>query len=222
LGEHEYRRSNAGSAGRREDSALPDPSARGREPLLHVDPIPVCVRFVEHVTERPWRVSHWRPEAVEPVDASAPDAVAIEIFPDEAEGYYLNLTSGEPSIMVRWRLPEDESGVAGEAGEPAALAITLSYNEAGRWMDGGERVDRLPMPPEMCEWLAEFVRLHWRPETRHKQRGPKPSFMQRNEFSDMVERERQRLLRAQAEAQASGNSAIPGSSVPGSPSGQAR
>lgn len=203
MGEHEYQLVNARAADGSSPGVSASASDPAREPLLRVEPIPVRVRFAEHVSDGRWSVSQWRPEAVEPVDPvdpSVPAALAIEVFPDEAEGYYLNITSGDPSIMVRWRLPEDDTGVAGEAGEPRALAVTLSYNEAGRWMDGGERVDRVPMPAGMRGWLAEFVGLHWKPETKHKQRGPKPSFMRRNEFSDMVERERQRLLAAQAEA----------------------
>lgn len=163
-------------------------------PLHWVDPIPVRVRFAAETVGGRWAVTQWRLVAVEPAEAGEPGALPLEVFVDEAEGYYLNLTSGDPSIMVSWRLPEDTSGVAGEEGDPAALAITLSYNEAGRWMDGGERVDRVPMPAEMAAWLAEYVKLHWKPDERpRKRRGPKPSFMRRDEFAQLVEREGQRV-----------------------------
>ncbi|NLD68225.1 MAG: DUF3305 domain-containing protein [Limnobacter sp.] len=189
------------------------PSGMG-EPLTRIEPIPVRVRFACEVAGGRWQFRQWRLVDVSPTDESdrrdggtdrggdgvSPDGaspgggaaapLAIELFPDEAQGYYLNLTSGEPSIMVKWRLPEDESGIVGDAGEPLPLAVTLSYDEAGRWMDGGERVDRVPMPAAMAEWLAEFVRLHWKPEEKRKRRGPRPSFMSREEFEQMVERER--------------------------------
>lgn len=163
-------------------------------PLHWVDAIPVRARFVAETVGGRWAITQWRLAAVEPAEPEAPDTLPLEIFVDEAEGYYLNLSSGEPSIMVRWRLPEDISGMSGEAGEPVAIAVTLSYNEAGRWMDGGERVDRVPMPAEMAEWLAEYVKLHWKPEDKpRKRRGPKASFMRRDEFAQLVERERQRF-----------------------------
>jgi hypothetical protein len=161
-------------------------------PLHWVDAIPVRAHFLSETIGGRWAVTQWRLAAVEPADPQAPGALPLEVFVDEAEGYYLNLTSGEPSIMVRWRLPEDISGTIGEAGDPVPMAVTLSYNEAGRWMDGGERVDRVPMPAEMVEWLAEFVKLHWKPEEKpRKRRGPKPSFMRRDEFAQLVDRERQ-------------------------------
>jgi len=163
-------------------------------PLHWVDPIPVRARFAAETLGGRWAVTQWRLTAVEPARADDPDALLLEVFVDEAEGYYLNLTSGEPSIMVRWRLPEDISGVAGEAGDPVAIAVTLSYNEAGRWMDGGERVDRVPMPGAMADWLSQYVSLHWKPDEKpRKRRGPKPSFMRRDEFGQMVDREVQRF-----------------------------
>ena len=129
-----------------------------------------------------------------------------------------NLTSGEPSIMVKWRLPEDESGVVGDEGEPLPLAITLSYDEAGRWMDGGERVDRVPMPGEMAVWLAEFVQLHWKPEEKRKRRGTKPSFMDREQFAGMVDRERRGGVAA-PDAGAPGGTAPGGTAAGGTAAG---
>lgn len=144
------------------------------EPLQRVDPIPVRVAF----EAAPSQVGGWRLGAVEPGDEG--DPLRIELHRDEAQGYYLNVTTAEPSIFVLWRLA---------AGQPAAVAVTLSYDEAGRWMDGGEMVDRVPMPGEMAAWLAEYVQLHYRPEKARKRRGAKPSFMRREEFAAMAERE---------------------------------
>lgn len=177
-----------------------------REPLTHVEPVPIRVRFIAESTGGQWAVRQWRLAEVVPAEpgSGSETGLALELFVDEAQGYYLNLTSGEPSIMVKWRLPEDESGVVGDEGEPLPLAATLSYDEAGRWMDGGERVDRVPMPGEMAVWLAEFVQLHWKPEEKRKRGGTRPSFMNRDQFAQMVERERK------------GGSAGPGSAEPGS------
>jgi hypothetical protein len=135
-----------------------------------------------------WVSEQWQPAAVVPLgqgrgspqpaeliaDSPARTSwrfaqMAIELHSSEAEGYYLNLTSPSPVVFVMWRAQEE--GV-----QPAAqpLIVTLSYNEAGRFMDGGERVDPVPMPEPIREWLAEFVAVHYKPEPKKKQRRNDP------------------------------------------------
>ncbi|HYT15948.1 MAG TPA: DUF3305 domain-containing protein [Burkholderiales bacterium] len=90
----------------------------------------------------------------------------LELFHDEAEGYYLNLYSPHPYVFVNW-LDEDGKGVP--------KMVTVSYNEAARQMDGGARVDGVPMPAEWIPWLAEYVERHYKPEPKGKRIRP-PSF----------------------------------------------
>src|SRR5690606_23050652 len=123
---------------------------------------------------------------------------------DECEGYYLNLTTDEPSLFVQWRTREDDTGVVidDDTTPPRALAVTASYNEAGRWMDGGARVDRVPMPEPMVSWVAEYVSLHYVAEpTKKKRKGGKPSFLARDEFGEMSARERAAIRTQQADEQ---------------------
>jgi len=42
-------------------------------------------------------------------------------------------------------------------------------------MDGGARVDGVPMPVEWISWLAEYVQKHYKPEAKKKRSRP-PSF----------------------------------------------
>jgi hypothetical protein len=93
----------------------------------------------------------------------------IEVHPVEAEGYFLNVTSDTPVVFVMWRMREDD---ALPAAEP--FIVTLSYNEAGRFMDGGERVDPVPMCPAIREWLAGYVAVHYKPEPKKKARRNDP------------------------------------------------
>ena len=86
-----------------------------------------------------------------------------EIHRDEAEGYYLNMTTEEPSLFVSLRFDE-------ATGEAYAFQVTLSYNEAARWMDGGERVERAPVDSETAQWLGEWVESNYRPEAKKRQR----------------------------------------------------
>jgi hypothetical protein len=103
----------------------------------------------------------------------------LDLFPDEAEGYYLNVSATAPSWFVMWRLEEDVERYIDE--QSLALAksessfaiphrICVSYNEAARLLDGGESVDTIPMSAEHASWLQEYVNEKYRPEPkkRHK------------------------------------------------------
>ena len=96
----------------------------------------------------------------------------VTLFHDEAEGYYLNASSEDPSVFVSVRTDE-------ASGEPYAFQATLSYNEAARWMDGGERVERASAWPDLIVWMGEWVEANYRPEPKQRQR-PK-SFRSKDE-----------------------------------------
>jgi hypothetical protein len=98
--------------------------------------------------------------------------LAVTLFTDEAEGYYLNLSSGAPVWFVMWRLAEDDPAQAWPE------RVTLSYNEAGRLLDAQERVDNVPLPPPLAAWLGEFTDLHYKPEPKKRRR---PASFQRPE-----------------------------------------
>ncbi|HYC35154.1 MAG TPA: DUF3305 domain-containing protein [Usitatibacter sp.] len=89
----------------------------------------------------------------------------VFLYPDEAEGYFLNVSTEEPSVFVGLRTDE-------ATGDPYPYQTTLSYNEAARWMDGGERVERVPAWLELAAWMGQFVELNYRPEPR-KRRKPR-------------------------------------------------
>lgn len=85
----------------------------------------------------------------------------IELRRDEADGYYLNVTSGEPSVFVLWRMEEARA---------VPQFVTVSYAEAARWMDAGESVDRVPMPQALVGWVGGYVERNYRPEPKKKRR----------------------------------------------------
>jgi hypothetical protein len=87
----------------------------------------------------------------------------VRLFRDEAEGYFLNTSSGEPQAFVMWRL-----GDGGLEGDPDVRSVTFSYNEAARLMDAQERVDTVPLPAEMRNWLESYVAEHYKPEPKKK------------------------------------------------------
>ena len=103
----------------------------------------------------------------------------VELHPVEAEGYYLNLSAQTPKVFVLWRMAEP-----GDDAEPRArpLIVTVSYNEAARFLDAGEHVDTVPMPAALLAAMESFVAKHYRPEPRKKAK--------RNELYEGDERQR--------------------------------
>lgn len=122
-----------------------------------------------------WASEQWGARGVLPdVDARAAPRVIVDaperrqilfsglnirLQRDEAEGYYLNITSPQPKVFVLWRM---EDGVA------VPSALTVSYHEGSRWLDSGESVDGVPLPVELLPWLAQYCEQNYRPEPRKK------------------------------------------------------
>jgi hypothetical protein len=92
----------------------------------------------------------------------------VELFPGDAEGYYLNATTEQPCFWVVWRMEEE----AALAEEPVAVpqTVTLSYHDAGRWLDAQETVEQVPAPGFIVQWLRDYVDLHHVVEPKRRQR----------------------------------------------------
>lgn len=89
----------------------------------------------------------------------------LELFRDEVEGYFVNLSSAIPKVFVMWRL---EDGI----GRP--YSVSVSYSEAARLLDSGENVDGITMPREIADWVGDFVNTHYKPAPRKKIRRNDP------------------------------------------------
>jgi hypothetical protein len=132
---------------------------------------PVAVVMQRRLLDNRWQSEAWEPFGVIPsVEPRGAPRLLVEegavqqwlhpgfelvLHRDEAEGYYLNVSVQSPRVFVLWRLDEDR-------GVP--LEVTASYNEGGRWLDGGHSVDGVPMPPEIFAWVGEYVERNYRPE----------------------------------------------------------
>ena len=122
-----------------------------------------------------WQSDMWEPVAVlpdhrperEPKLVSESDGVERWLFPglpvelrrEEAEGYYLNISTSQPRVFVMWQF-ENERGVPQE--------VSASYNDACSWLDAGEQVDSVAMPPDMYDVVSAFAREHYRPEPKKR------------------------------------------------------
>lgn len=90
--------------------------------------------------------------------------LAVTLHQDESEGYYLNLSTQAPVWFVMWRIAEDDPARAWPE------TVTLSYNEAARLLDAQERVDNVPLPAEVRDWLQAYADEHYRPEVKQRKR----------------------------------------------------
>jgi hypothetical protein len=92
----------------------------------------------------------------------------VELYRDEVEGYYLNATTPAPCWFVLWRM--EEAGILAPEPTPRPVVVTLSYNEAGRWLDAQETVEQVAAPPEVLEWLRAFIEAHYVAEPKRRKR----------------------------------------------------
>lgn len=92
----------------------------------------------------------------------------VELFRDDAEGYYLNATTPSPCWFVLWRM-EEETTIADEPIARPAM-VTVSYHDAGRWLDAQETVEQVPAPPEVVSWFKAYADEHYQIEPKKRRR----------------------------------------------------
>jgi hypothetical protein len=149
---------------------------------------PIAVIFQRTLLANRWVSERWEPVAIVPPESDAPEAGVpvrisddatgsrwrfdghtLELHRSEAEGYYLNITAPEPKVFVMWRDRDD-------GGDPPVfpVVVTVSYNQAARMLDGGERVDAVPLPAAILAWMQPYVTEHYKPEPKKKLRRNDP------------------------------------------------
>lgn len=112
----------------------------------------------------------------------------LELFPDECKGYFLNLTSGNPSWFVSYR------AVDGDESMMEVTAASVSYIEADRRLFAGEQVESVPLAPELCAWLQAYTNEHFVPDEPRKVRAM--SFLSPEERERHAQRLRTQLQQA--------------------------
>jgi hypothetical protein len=126
--------------------------------------------------ESQWQSELWEPLGILPQAAAGEPRVLLDapgltqlLYPGfdvvlqrcEAQGYFHNVSAAAPNVFVLWRM---------EGGRAVPHYVTVSYDEASRWMDGGAQVDPVAMPNAMGEWVRAFVEQHYRPEPKKRRR----------------------------------------------------
>ena len=129
-----------------------------------------------------WQSEKWQLAGVLPDDGSATEprilmeregllhklypGFVLTVFADEGEGYYLNVTAPAPKVFVTWRVDEDGVSIYPHL-------VTLSYNEAARWMDAQENVESVAMPPDIQAELSAWVQENYQPPQKKQRIRPK-------------------------------------------------
>ena len=92
----------------------------------------------------------------------------VELFKDDAEGSKLNITTSAPCWFVLWRMEEE----ANISDEPIAKPemVSLSYVDAGRWLDAQETVEQVPAPADVVAWVQSFVEEYLVEEPKRRKR----------------------------------------------------
>jgi uncharacterized protein DUF3305 len=153
--------------------------------LNRIPKFPVAVVIERTALANRWVSEQWRIVAVVPDEREAREAAvveridadngtrwivgghAIELHRTEAEGYFLNISTPEPKAFVMWR--NREAGDDAPDGIAiAAQLVSVSYNEAGRLLDGGEQVEAVPLAQAIRAWMEPFVVEHYKPEPKRK------------------------------------------------------
>ena len=120
-----------------------------------------------------WADSMWEPHGVlaDPGGAARllreADGVTQWLYPgiklvlhkDELEGYYMNVSAPEPRVFILWRM-EGENALPVE--------VTVSSDEAARWLDGGHFVDGVAIPREIYAWVGDYVENNYRPQPQKR------------------------------------------------------
>ncbi len=141
--------------------------------------VSVIVEF-RMTPENRWQEGYWQVTAVVAGDLRGAEALdgrqlhaatrgqqylwtglLVNLHKDDAENYYYNLVSENPRIFI---ICSQNSGEP-----PQPLIATLSYGEAGSYMETDWLVESVDMPPELYRWAERFVLEHFVP-TKHRKR----------------------------------------------------
>ena len=137
--------------------------------------MPIAVVMQRRASNSRWVDHVWEPWSVLPGYEAEKDArqlvnesgvaqflhpgFQLELFKDELEGYYLNVSAQDPRVFVLWRMDDERA---------LPLQLTVSTEEAARWLDGGHSVDGVAMPPEVFAWVGGYVEANYRPEPKQR------------------------------------------------------
>ena len=133
--------------------------------------MPVSVVIERRATDNQWDDHLWRPVGVLPRADLEPGKMLaegegwtqyyggvldIELFRGETDGYRTNLSQNPPLVYIVLRRNTDDEELEFEP-----FMATVCPYEAMNYSEGNDDVvEGVPMPPDVMEWLREFVAVH--------------------------------------------------------------
>ena len=87
----------------------------------------------------------------------------LQLFPDECESYYHNLMSPQPRCYVVARKEDDDA-------RPEPFLVSMSFDEAHAYLEGGDEIFAVGIPPEIYRWTESYVLSYYAPEQRRKRK----------------------------------------------------
>ncbi|MCW9048250.1 MAG: DUF3305 domain-containing protein [Gammaproteobacteria bacterium] len=87
----------------------------------------------------------------------------VTLHLDECDSYYHNLMSPTPHCFIVVRQNEEND-------EPEPFIVSLSFDEAHAYLEGGEEVFAVDIPPEIYQWTEAFVLENYCPQQLKKRK----------------------------------------------------
>ena len=81
--------------------------------------------------------------------------LSLQLYADECESYYHNLMSPQPGCYVVASEPENMDEM------PKPFIVSLSFDEVHAYLEGGEQVYSVEIPPQLYQWTEAFVLTHY-------------------------------------------------------------
>lgn len=87
----------------------------------------------------------------------------VTLHVDECDSYYHNLMSPTPHCFIVVRQDEEND-------EPEPFIVSLSFDEAHAYLEGGDEVFAVDIPPEIYQWTETFVLENYCPQQLKKRK----------------------------------------------------
>ncbi len=147
------------------------------------DEYPVSVIMERRCSSNPWIDEQWEAVGITAGEAGSLSAAAagrvkiheddqstqylysgfvLRLYADECESYYHNLMTRTPRCYVVARPDEDEV--------PVPLLVGLSFDEAHAYLEAGDTIYAVDIPPEIYRWCEAFVLARYVPERKYKRK----------------------------------------------------
>lgn len=143
---------------------------------------PVAVVMECRPSTSPWQTEQWEAVGIAaggggPADQEGPPVkiheegetrrylyrgFELRLYADECESYYHNLMTPHPRCYVVARQDAQE--------RPVPFLVSLSFDAAHAYLEAGEPIYAVDVPPEIYRWCEAYVLAHYVPEKKYKRR----------------------------------------------------